>query len=130
MLVFNLKRKWYEMIRDGGKTVEYRVAKPYWTIRIYNELYKLKFIHHPRLLQYIKEFCTPETFMQKLIEMNPFILTEKDKITIPCILRLGYTKTYMTANIKKILYLTGHKTDLKSSRKTYAFFLGDIKDGI
>lgn len=130
MLVFNLKKKWFELFQNGGKTVEYRIAKPYWTIRIYNELYKLKFRHRPNLVQYIKKYHTPETFMQELIGMNPFIITEKDNIIIPCILRLGYTKTYLTANIKKILYLTGHKTDLKTHQKTYAFFLEGIKNGI
>ena len=34
MLVFPLKKKWYEKIRSGEKTIEYREVKPYWTRRL------------------------------------------------------------------------------------------------
>ena len=36
MLTFNLKKEWYEKIRRGEKTIEYREAKPYWNKRIHN----------------------------------------------------------------------------------------------
>lgn len=38
MLIFPLKKQWYEKIKSGEKTIEYREAKPYWTYRIGNEL--------------------------------------------------------------------------------------------
>ena len=38
MLVFPLKKEWYEKIKSGEKTVEYREIKPYWTKRLQNEL--------------------------------------------------------------------------------------------
>lgn len=34
MLIFPLKKEWYEKIRSGEKTVEYREVKPYWSQRI------------------------------------------------------------------------------------------------
>ena len=34
MLMFPLKKEWYEKIKSGKKTIEYRVVKPYWTKRI------------------------------------------------------------------------------------------------
>ena len=36
MLTFNLKKEWFEKIKSGEKTHEYREAKPYWTKRICN----------------------------------------------------------------------------------------------
>ncbi|UTC82653.1 hypothetical protein [Treponema denticola] len=38
MLVFPLKKEWYDKIKSGKKTIEYREMKPYWSRRIFNEL--------------------------------------------------------------------------------------------
>ena len=38
MLTFNLKKEWFEKIKRGEKTHEYREVKPYWTKRIYKTL--------------------------------------------------------------------------------------------
>jgi len=37
MLVFPLKKEWYEKIKSGEKTIEYREVKPYWETRLKNE---------------------------------------------------------------------------------------------
>lgn len=34
MLTFNLKKEWYERIRSGQKTVEYREVKKFWGTRL------------------------------------------------------------------------------------------------
>lgn len=34
MLTFNLKKEWFEKIKSGEKTHEYREVKPYWFKRI------------------------------------------------------------------------------------------------
>ena len=34
MLIFNLKKIWYEKIKSGEKITEYREVKPYWTKRL------------------------------------------------------------------------------------------------
>lgn len=36
MLTFNLKKEWYEKIRSGQKTVEYREVKKFWGTRLLN----------------------------------------------------------------------------------------------
>ena len=36
MLTFNLKKEWFEKIKSGEKTHEYREYKPYWITRISN----------------------------------------------------------------------------------------------
>lgn len=37
MLTFNLKKEWFDKIKSGEKTHEYREVKPYWTKRILTE---------------------------------------------------------------------------------------------
>lgn len=37
MLIFSLKKEWYEKIRSGAKRIEYREVKQYWTDRIAKE---------------------------------------------------------------------------------------------
>lgn len=49
MLTFNLKKEWFEKIKLGEKTHEYREVKDYWTKRIYkevrsNKIIKIKFV--------------------------------------------------------------------------------------
>lgn len=45
MLTFNLKKEWFEKIKSGEKTHEYREVKPYWVNRLANackdELFKI-----------------------------------------------------------------------------------------
>lgn len=38
MLTFNLKKEWFEKIKSGEKTHEYRVMSDYWVARIMPEL--------------------------------------------------------------------------------------------
>ncbi len=38
MLIFPLKKEWYEKIKSGEKTIEYREVKGYWQSRFYNEM--------------------------------------------------------------------------------------------
>lgn len=42
MLTFNLKKEWFEKIKSGEKTHEYRRMTPYWKARIYNAIEKDK----------------------------------------------------------------------------------------
>lgn len=42
MLIFPLKKEWYEKICSGEKTIEYREVKPYWEKRILPFLFQEK----------------------------------------------------------------------------------------
>lgn len=42
MLTFNLKKEWFEKIKNGEKTHEYREEKYYWTSRFVKEFYEPK----------------------------------------------------------------------------------------
>ena len=38
MLTFNLKKEWFDKIKAGEKTHEYREVKPYWTKAFYGNI--------------------------------------------------------------------------------------------
>lgn len=40
MLTFNLKKEWFEKIKSGEKTHEYRLFNKYWCNRIFNARHK------------------------------------------------------------------------------------------
>lgn len=110
MLNFNLKKQWYYKIASGEKRIEYREVKPYWTVRINNE-----FAVH--------------TDGEIIVPFNPPLSVESidcSKCPQPCVLRLGYTKKYMTANITKIEVVDGKDTDLKIDKPVYAIHFTDV----
>lgn len=43
MLTFNLKKEWFEKIKSGEKTHEYRLFNAYWSKRLTNAWRKYKF---------------------------------------------------------------------------------------
>ncbi len=107
MLVFPLKKQWYEKIKSGEKTVEYREVKPYWEKRLFRAM--LPF--------------TVRTYY------NEGIYTEEPvKQTCPCKLRLGYTNQYLIANITKVEKINGKDTDLHIDKPVYAIHLSNIKE--
>ena len=64
MLTFNLKKEWFDKIKSGEKTHEYREIKPYWEKRITKEVMAniakrrdavYEHMHEPDYLDRIKE---------------------------------------------------------------------------
>lgn len=100
-LIFPLKKTWYYKIKNGEKYIEYRLVKPYWTRRF-------------------AKVCQTDNF-------KGYIAPIGDK-TLRCILRLGYTKRYMIANINKIEVVDGKNTDLKVDALVYAIYLNNIHE--
>lgn len=120
MLVFPLKKEWYEKIKSGEKTIEYREVKPYWMKRICSELSK----------EFEKRFeshCEFDVSCSDTGNGGHFVLCEKDA-KLKCKLRLGYTKNYMSARITKIEIVDGLNTDLHIDKPVYAIHLGNIKE--
>ena len=111
MLIFPLKKQWYEKIKSGEKTIEYREVKPYWTKRI------------------LKELENNVAFEEDMAFVNQFKSTgSANFLLIECILRLGYTKKYMTAVIEDIEKINGMNTDLHIDKPVYAIHLRDVKE--
>lgn len=110
MLIFNLKKEWFEKIARGEKTVEYREVKPYWTKRINNEL----------SVRVNGKILAPFDirFMAECVDCS-----ECPQL---CILRLGYTKRQMTAYITKVEVVDGKDTDLHMDKPVYAIHLANV----
>ena len=107
MLTFNLKKEWYKKIRSGEKTIEYREVKPYWNKRLNTE-----FNSYSLPLQ--------KTGLAWRYEDWPQHHT--------AILRLGYTKRHMVAQIKKLEVVDGKDTDLAIDALVYAIHLAGVKE--
>ena len=65
MLIFPLKKEWYEKIKSGEKTVEYREVKDYWCTRLYPTLYWLS--QGKKRLCYFQLGYKPETRLKAII---------------------------------------------------------------
>lgn len=103
MLIFPLKKEWYEKIKSGEKTIEYREVKPYWNSRIWNEF---RFHIHPS-----------------------FVGRNVQNVDLhPVKLRLGYTKRYLIALVKKIEIVDGKDTDIHIDKPVYAIHLANVKE--
>ena len=112
MLTFSLKKEWYEKIKSGEKTVEYREVKPYWTRRFYNE-------NGGESSAMVEE----NVFAEPLLVGQAVVF-----LTMECKLRLGYTNKYMTAYIPKIEVVDGKDTDLHIDKPVYAIHLADVRE--
>ena len=105
MLIFPLKKQWYEKIKSGEKTIEYREVKPYWASRFAKEF---------EFNQY--SFC----HVGDTLEMITY--------SYPVKLRLGYTKKCMSALVFKIKIVDGKDTDLHIDKPVYAIHLCDVRE--
>ena len=106
MLIFPLKKQWYEKIKNGEKKIEYREVKPYWESRLW------------------KEGCCPGV-------ITPYDYEEVRGLAWPvsCYLQLGYNpNTRLHAFIKKVEIVNGKDTDLAIDKPVYAIHLSNIKE--
>ena len=105
MLTFNLKKEWYEKIRSGEKTIEYREVKPYWTSRLRNQ------------------GCLPK-------DGKPFNCDLEGVCIFPVfsLFRLGYTRQAISARITKVEIVNGKDTDLAIDAPVYAVHLAALRE--
>ena len=103
MLIFPLKKEWYEKIKSGEKTVEYREVKSYWTNRIYNAMEIFNYENNFDKIKFGKN-CSCE-FLADFY----------------CYFQLGYKpETRLKAIIHKVEIVDGKNTDLKIDKPVYA----------
>ena len=103
LLTFNVKKEWFDKIKSGEKTHEYREVKPYWDKRFLNIAKKFT-SYLPTYLTYTKYF-------------NTFI-------GLPIVFKCGYPKSddknkILKAKIKSIKIINGIATDLKIDKPVY-----------
>lgn len=96
MLIFNLKKEWFNKIKSGEKTHEYREVKPYWTTRIGN--------HFGYLWSDIDYLKSGDIYYPIL----------KDIIFVK-----GYTDEKLYARVVSIKIVDGTNTDLKINKDVY-----------
>lgn len=94
MLIFHLKKKWFNLIKEGKKTHEYRIYNEYWKKRIYKAI--------------------PPISKQILYRPSISILfylgypSNKD-----------YSGKRLLATVKRITIVDGKNTDLKYNGKVF-----------
>lgn len=106
MLTFNLKKEWFDKIKSGEKTHEYREVKDYWTVRLQNwfDLREddLKYLQYGKII---------------MEDYPPFLF------------RLGYTNEYLFARMLSLEIKDGKETDLKLDGPVYDIEFELIKEG-
>ena len=119
MLIFPLKKEWYNKIKSGEKTIEYREVKLYWIKRISNATQEWNYQNN--YASVIFESKTNEEV--KGITKMAFIKK------MPCILQNGYNpKTRLKADITKIEVVNGKNTDLAINKPVYAIHLSNVRE--
>ena len=104
MLTFNLKKEWFEKIKSGEKTHEYREVKPYWDKRL--------FIIDPNLHECLKRREVKE---REIVFVNGYA-SKKD------------SKNRLYANLISIRIVNGNNTDLKINKPVYDIEFELIKE--
>lgn len=108
MLTLHLKKIWFDKIKSGEKTHEYREVKPYWTNRIKKEY---DFLNCD--IDYLKEL---PLYPQGCITFVCGYPNKNDK-----------TKR-LSARIKSISIINGKNTDLKTDKEVFDIEFKLIKD--
>ena len=125
MLTFNLKKEWFEKIKSGEKTTEYRKCGSYWDKRVLNLIIKAQ-------CSEAKELAREWTQVSQRNYTNFSV-----PVNILCCFKLGYPKTndnkrILNAKVKRIFLENNKKTNLKSDLKTesplYGFEFEVIKN--
>ena len=110
MLIFNLKKEWFEKIKNGEKTHEYREYKPYWAKRL------------------SKYFATDLSAI-KLRFGNEIVFSYPYYVSFAC----GYPSAnekdkILKARVQTIRLIDGRETDLKKAVPVYDIKFELIKD--
>lgn len=108
MLNFVLKKKWYDKISYGIKTVEYREVKDYWKVRLENQ------------------GCFPK-------DGKPwdYYSLPKDSIRFImgapwCVFRRGYTEKKLYARVIRVEVMDGKNTDLQIDKPVFAIHFENL----
>lgn len=120
MLIFTLKKEWYEKIKKGEKTIEYREVKPYWSVRIFNEFKRALKKRYPNSKEKIATLRLQE-FLE-IAKEDPILFEPADVFTLQGVFRLGYGTEKLSAIITKIEIIDGQDTDLAIDKPVFAIY--------
>ncbi len=116
MITFNLKKEWFEKIKAGEKTHEYREVKPYWTNILNKRLFgsslsKIQFIFYCQG-KINNLWITP--YLDTICFMNGMVAEDK--------------KPRLYARMRSIHIKDGLETDLKINAPVYDIEFELIKE--
>ena len=115
MLIFPLKKEWYEKIKSGEKTVVYRKVNSIWTRRIATTLCWALFDFY--LPKKVFELVSTIGFDKKFAARYP---------GNECLLKFAGKK--LSAYISLIEVVNGKDTDLHIDKPVYAIHLTDVRE--
>lgn len=107
MLVFPLKKKWFEKIASGEKKIEYREVKKYWASRLFNA----------GCMAYTGQ---PWDYYALPKNSLGFIFAPW------CVLQCGYTNKRLYARVVKVEIVNGKETDLRIDKPVFAIHIEDV----
>ena len=115
MITFNLKKEWFDKIKSGEKTHEYRECKPYWQKRI---------IAQQGLFLHLNNNCFASVTKDGIFTEN---------LNLECEFVCGYAKKddkekRIKAKIKSIKIINGKNTDLAIDKVVYDIEFEVIKE--
>ena len=125
MLCFPLKKEWFEKIKKGEKTIEYREVKPYWSVRIFNEFKRELKKRYPNSKEKIATLRLQE-FLE-IAKEDPILFEPADVFTLQGVFRLGYGTEKLSAIITKIEIIDGQYTDLAIDKPVFAIYFKLMK---
>lgn len=121
MLTFNLKKEWFEKIKSGEKTHEYREVKDYWANIFVKEFFQIDKKKRPLDFECYKR------------GMNIYLQTNLGKYNNPSICFMNGmisedVKPRIYAKMKSIRIINGLTTDLKINKPVYDIEFELIKE--
>lgn len=105
MLIFHLKKKWFNLIKEGKKAHEYRICNDYWLNRISRALEKHNAKHNNRAVAYFTHRVDVVKSMKVKFCLGYPKKDDKDKI--------------LYAEVFSISEIDGINTDLKYNGKVF-----------
>ena len=112
MLIFILKKEWYEKIKNGEKTIAHWEVKPYWERRFQN--FKNEY----------SRYVAPKD-RAFFLKNYPVTL---NRLRAYCVLRKGYTTKGMIAIMTKIEIVDGKNTDLHIDKPVFAIHFAEAEE--
>ena len=121
MLTFNLKKEWFEKIKSGKKTHEYREVKDFWTNRLVKEFFNIDKkkklygfgVYKQSMIVYLQNECA--NYNRPLLCFMNGMISEEIKPRIYAIM-------------KSIRIVNGLNTDLKIDKDVFDIEFELIKD--
>lgn len=121
MLTFNLKKEWFEKIKSGEKTHEYREVKDFWTDRFVKEFFKVDKKKRPRDFEIYKQGMIICLQNKKGYYNNPVICFMNGMLS-------ETVKPRIYAKMKSICIINGYFTDLKINKPVFDIEFEVIKE--